>query len=131
MAVKLALLRSGEQVIADIKELVNDEGKVVTLVFTNPYTVQFLTAELLYEEVSNEIEEINHRVSFSPWLPLSVDKNIAVPTDWIVTIVESNEWVKSSYEKKMNSTTEGVVNEELPVSPEYQNLEVITEETNG
>lgn len=131
MAVKLALLKSGEQVIADIKELVNDDGKVVTLVFTNPYVVQFLTAELLYEEISSEIEEINHRVSFSPWLPLSVDKNIAVPTDWIVTIVESNEWIKSSYEQKMNSTTEGVVNKELPISPEYQNLEVITEENNG
>jgi hypothetical protein len=128
MAVKLALLKSGEQVIADIKELINDDGRVVTLVFTNPYVVQFLTAELLYEEVSNEIEEINHRVSFSPWMPLSVDKNIAVPTDWVVTIVEANEWIKSSYEQKMDSTTEGVVNKELPISPEYQNLEVITEE---
>lgn len=129
MSIKLALLKSGEQVIADIKELVDDSQKVVSLVFSNPYVVQFLTAELLYEEA--EVEEINHRVSFSPWLPLAIDKKMAVSSDWVVTIVEPNEWIKRSYEQKMDSTTEGVVNPELPISADYKNIEVLTEETDG
>ena len=95
MSIKLALLKSGEQVIADIKELVDDSQKVVSLVFSNPYVVQFLTAELLYEDA--EVEEINHRVSFYPWLPLAIDKKMAVSSDWVVTIVEPNEWIKRSY----------------------------------
>jgi hypothetical protein len=136
MSIKLALLKSGEQVIADIKELVDEKEKVVSLVFSNPYIVQFLTAELLYEGVYDELDEIDHKVSFTPWLPLSLDKNIAVSSDWVVTIVEPNEWIKTSYEEKMNLSTEGEVNNNLPISPEtqntsYANIEVLTEEKNG
>lgn len=135
MTVKLALLKSGEQVIADIKELVDESQKVISLVFENPYVVQFLTAELLYEEVSNEGEGVNHKVSFQPWLPLSSDKTIPVSTDWVISIVEPLEWIKRSYEDKMNLSTEGAVNENLPIAPEneedYANVEVLSEESNG
>ena len=133
MTVKLALLKSGEQVISDIKELVDEDQKVISLVFENPYVVQFLTAELLYEETSNE--EINHKVSFHPWLPLSSDKTIPVSSDWVISIVEPLEWIKRSYEDRMNVSTEGVVNQNIPLSPEneedYANVEVLSEETNG
>ena len=132
MTIKLALLKSGEQVISDVKELVNDDQKVLTLVFSNPYVVQFLTPELLYEEVKNNTEDLNYKVSFSPWLPLSADKVIAVSNDWIISIVEPLEWIKTSYEEKMNKSVEGVVNEDLPISPEnkedYANAEVISED---
>ena len=117
MTVKLALLKSGEQVISDVKELVDENQKVVSLVFSNPYAVQLLTPELLYEDVSTGLDEVNHRVSFSPWIPLSVDKTIPVAPDWIVSIVEPNEWIKSSYLKKMSNDVEGQVNEDLPISP--------------
>ena len=66
MTVKLALLKSGEQVISDIKELVDENQKVISFVFENPYVVQFLTAELLYEEVSNEGEGVSHKVVILP-----------------------------------------------------------------
>jgi hypothetical protein len=137
MTVKLALLKSGEQVISDIKELVNDDQKVLTLVFTNPYVVQFLTPELLYEEVENQMDEVNYKVSFSPWFPLSSDKVIPVSNDWVVSIVEPLEWIKTSYEEKMNKSVEGEVNDNLPTSPstdsskDYNNIEILMEETNG
>jgi hypothetical protein len=134
MTVKLALLKSGEQVISDIKELVDESQKVISLVFENPYVVQFLTAELLYEGVSDN-EGVGHKVSFSPWLPLSSDKTIAVSSDWVVSIIEPLEWIKRSYEEKMNLTVEGLVNPDLPISPEsdedYVSTEVLSEETNG
>jgi len=137
MTVKLALLKSGEQVISDIKELVNDDQKVLTLVFTNPYVVQFLTPELLYEEVENQMDEVNYKVSFSPWFPLSSDKVIPVSNDWVVSIVEPLEWIKTSYEEKMNKSVEGEVSDNLPTSPsidsskDYNNIEILMEETNG
>jgi len=133
MTVKLALLKSGEQVISDIKELVDENQKIISLVFENPYTVQFLTAELLYEEVSSE--GVDHKVSFTPWIPLSSNKTIPVSSDWVVSIVEPLEWIKSSYEQKMNSSVEGSVNPNLPISPQneedYSNVEIISEEVNG
>jgi len=99
MTVKLALLKSGEKVIADIKELVNEEEKVVSFVFANPYEVDFLSPRLLTEA---DQQETQYSVSFKTWMPLSSDNNIAINPDWVVTIVEPIEMVKESYEEKMN-----------------------------
>jgi hypothetical protein len=103
MTVKLAYLKSGEQVIADIKELVDPNSeKVVSLLFENPYVVVLLTPELLVESNINQLSEVEHRVSYSPWIVFSDDKKIAVNPDWVITVVEPNEWIKSSYMEKMS-----------------------------
>ena len=107
MTVKLALLKSGEQVIADIMELVNEDDKVVSLVFSNPYVARLLTPELLMENSVRLNDEVEHKVAFSPWIVLSQDKKVAVDPAWVITVVEPHEWIKSSYEEKMNSTREG------------------------
>lgn len=128
MSVKLALLKSGEQVIADVGELVDDNGILHKYIFDNPYIVKFLTAEYLYENAVATEEEIDHKVSFCPWIPLTSDTRMAVTTDWVVTIVEPNEWIRNSYEAKMNQTTQGEVNDELPISPtELSSVEVLSE----
>jgi hypothetical protein len=98
MTVKLAILKSGEDVIADIKELVNDDGKTVSLIFSNPYSVKLLSPQTLLETEGDR----KYSVSFIPWIPLSEDKNIPVRQDWIVTIVEPNKMLKESYEERMN-----------------------------
>lgn len=145
MAVKLALLKSGEQVIADIMELVDENENVVSLVFTNPYIARLLTPELLMENSLGLKNEIEHKVAFSPWIVLSADKKMALDPKWIVTIVEPHEWIKNSYEEKMNATVEGnqteskiediwsnvpIVEEEEPVTL-IENFEVIQEEKDG
>ena len=147
MAVKLALLKSGEQVIADIMELVNEDDKVVSLVFSNPYIARLLTPELLMESSVQLNDEIEHKVAFSPWIVLSADKKMALDPKWIVTIVEPHEWIKKSYEEKMNAVTAEqtqsensiadiwanipTVDEEDDNTTLIENFEVITEETNG
>ena len=99
MAVKLAVLKSGEDIIADIKELVDDEGKAVSFVFQNPYSVKLLSPQTLMEQNEGERE---YKVSFIPWIPLSHDTDIAVGFDWVVTIVEPTAMLKESYEERMN-----------------------------
>ena len=84
MAVKLAVLKSGEDVVADIKELVDDDGNTVSLVFQNPVVVKLVTPQTLLEG-ENENE---YKVAFIPWIPLSEENTIAVQKDWVVTIVE-------------------------------------------
>ncbi len=100
MSVKLALLKSGEEVIADIKELVSEDEKLISLVFTNPYLVKLVESEILSDDFPNN--DIKYAVNFSPWIPLSIEKDIAVSMDWIVTIVEPTKEVKKSYEERMN-----------------------------
>jgi len=139
MSIKIALLKSGENVIADIKELVDENEKVVSLVFYNPYVVRLLTPHILFEE--NSVVESEHKVSFYPWIPLSKDKEMAVDPSWIITVVEPQELVKSSYESKMSGNTDGVHqdsvsniwSEDSLMGKEtlLENFEVITEEKNG
>lgn len=127
MTVKLALLKSGESVIADIMELVDENENVVSLVFSNPYVVQLLTPELLMENSFGFPEGVEHKVSFSPWIVLSQDKKIAVDPKWVVTVVNPHEWIKSSYEERMNPNVEESTNTENLI----ENFEVIQEEKDG
>jgi len=126
MAIKLAVLKSGENVIADVKQLVDHNDKVMSLVFTNPYVVNLMTPQILFE--SDSEEEYEHKVSFYPWLVLSNDKVIEVDPSWVVCVVEPNEMVKTSYETNMNKSVDGIPKETEQV---IDNFEVIEEEKNG
>ena len=132
MSIKLSILKSGEQIIADVKEYIDENQQVVSLLFTNPYIVKFLTPELLVENaIENREDTANHKVSFSPWIIMSEDKSMTIPLDWVVTIVEPIEWVKKSYEEKMNQSIEGLIKSNKSESnqnfSEFKNMEVITE----
>jgi hypothetical protein len=113
MTVKLAVLKSGEDIIADIKELVNDEGKTVSLIFSNPYVVKLISPQMLMEHE----QERQYSVSFIPWIPLSEDKNIAVKLDWIVTVVEPTKMLKESYEERMNGN--GTTDPSVDLNEQY------------
>ncbi len=97
MSIKLALLKSGEQVIADAKELVSEE-KVRGYLFTRPHKVVSTQPLLLTEEQDDNSVE----VTLSPWIILSADKEVVVPTDWVVTVVDPLESVVKMYEEKVN-----------------------------
>jgi len=129
MSIKLVLLKSNETVITDLKELVDENEKVVSYLFENPYNVSLVTPTLLFEE--DETVETKHQVSFYPWIVLSNDKQMMVNKDWIVSIVEPNEFVRDSYMQRMNTSTEGVMSEEQQRETLIENFEVITEEING
>jgi hypothetical protein len=144
MSVKLAYLKTGEQVVADIRELVDENEKVVSLVFINPYVVFLLPPEpQLLTEGDKNIDVAEHKVSFSPWIILSSERTIPVNPDHIISLVEPLEWIKKSYTEKMNvSTSETIVNENLKPPSSFEepsqtieeiieNMEVIQEETNG
>ena len=100
MSVKLAVLKSGEQVIAEAKELVSkDEEKVRGYLFTRPHKVVTAQPLLLTEESK---DDNSLEVTLSPWIILSADKEVVVPTDWVVTLVEPLESVVKMYEEKVN-----------------------------
>jgi hypothetical protein len=107
MSIKLALLKSGETIISDAKELISDE-KVCGYLFTNPHKVEIRKSILLVEDqqISNGADV---EISLSPWIVLAIDKQIPVPPDWIVTIVEPIATIKQMYEEKVD-----VQNSEMP-----------------
>jgi hypothetical protein len=102
MAVKLALLKSGEDVIADIREAISEEtNKTVSYIFSDPYVVKLTQPQVLMEN-SEQPETRGYNISVYPWMPLSDDIDIAINPDWVVTIVEPAATLKKSYEERMN-----------------------------
>ncbi len=98
MSIKLAVLKSGEQVIADAKELVSEE-KVRGYLFTRPHKVLTAQPMLLTEEAK---DDNSLEVTLSPWIILSADNEVVVPTDWVVTVVDPIESVVKMYQEKID-----------------------------
>jgi hypothetical protein len=95
MTVKLSLLKSGEDVIADIQEMVI-EDRVVGYFFNNPCIVKVLAKN--YDESGNQTKT-PCQLQLTPWMPLTNDDKIPVSPDWVVTIVEPMPQLKEMYEK--------------------------------
>jgi len=99
MSIKLLLLKSGEQLISDAKELVSEE-KVCGYLLNQPQKVFANKPILLTEEQS--LENVNIEITFSPWILLTSDKEVVVPTDWVVTVVEPLQSVVKMYQEKLD-----------------------------
>jgi hypothetical protein len=101
MTVKLLLLKSGEDLIADVQEMVfgeDDEKRVVGYYLTRPCIVKMRTPNLLTEENENQgPQKMGYQVTLHPWMPLTSDEKIPVPSDWVVTMVNPTEKLNQMY----------------------------------
>ena len=99
MSIKLALLKSGEEVIADISEFRQKETDIlISYLFKKPYCIKIKTSEVLVEDNSKE----KHELAYYKWMTLSKDNDIIVNKDWVVCITEPLDSIKQNYEDKMN-----------------------------
>ena len=99
MSIKLALLKSGEEVIADISEFRQEETDIlVSYLFRKPYCIKIKTSRVLVEEESKP----KHELAYYKWMTLSKDDDIIVNKDWVVCITDPLDTVKKNYEEKVN-----------------------------
>ena len=99
MTIKLMLLKSGEDLIADLTEMVIGEGenqRVVGYYLTKPCLVRMRNPNVL-DESEEKTKKTGFEVSLYPWIPLSADERIPVPADWLVTMVEPTARLKEMY----------------------------------
>ena len=109
MSIKLVMLKSGEDIIADVKELKSEEG-IVGYYFHNPLIVKMHHSEeptVLNEEGSSREYESMISVQFYPWIPLTEESKIPCSADWVVTIVEPVQNVKALYQERLNGRHKG------------------------
>ena len=116
MTVKLVMLKSGEDIIADVKEI-KTEQDVIGYFFHDPLIVKMYSPEepvVLSEENGVESEhgttkEISSKVgiTFYPWVPLSAEKKIPCSADWVITMVEPMQNLKKLYQEKINGRDKG------------------------
>ena len=98
MSVQLELLKSGEVVIADIKEYRDSDDKLISYLFKDPYIVKVKTSQVLVEEKGTP----KHEVVYYKWMSLSKDDDVIVNKDWVVCITDPLDTIKTSYEERMN-----------------------------
>ena len=104
MSIKLLLLKSGEQVLADTKELRRKDDvpmvdKVYGYLLSKPHRVTANKPLVLTENVD---DRRNIEITLSPWILLTEDKVITIPKEWVITIVNPIESIVKMYEEKTN-----------------------------
>ena len=99
MTIKLLLLKSGEDVIADITEMGTGDEKdrrVVGYFLNKPCIIKMRDPNVLAEE-PNGPTKAGFAVSLYPWMPLSKEETIPIAADWLITMVEPIDNLKQMY----------------------------------
>ena len=100
MTIKLLLLKSGEDIIADVTEMAvgeEEEKSVVGYFLDKPCVIRMRDPNLIEEQGPKK--QSGFQVSLFPWIPLSKDTRIPVPADWLITMVEPAYKLKEMYVK--------------------------------
>ena len=104
MSVKLVMLKSGEDLVADVQEIKSND-EVIGYYFDDPLIVRISESEeptILNEEGSLTQYASKIDVTFYPWIPLAKDVRIPCSADWVVTIVEPIDKLKKQYQERLN-----------------------------
>ena len=99
MTIKLLLLKSGEDVIADITEMGTGDEKdriVVGYFLNKPCIIKMRDPNVLAEEPDGPTKA-GFAVSLYPWMPLSKEETIPIAADWLITMVEPIDKLKQMY----------------------------------
>ena len=103
MSIKITVLKSGDHLISDMKELIaEDKDEIKAYLLENPHTYEISEKQFMTEE-EKEVGDYGIDVSLLPWLILSKDKKMIIPTDSVLTVVEPLESVTQLYLDKMKA----------------------------
>ena len=99
MTIKLALLKSGEDIITDITEMrIGDDepnSKVVGYFFDKPCVVKMRNPQS--QASDGNTQKAGFEVSLFPWMPLTLETKIPITADWLITMVEPSPALKEMY----------------------------------
>ena len=102
MSIKITVLKSGDHLISDMKELVaEDKDEIKAYLLENPHTYELKEQQFLTEE-EKVIGDYGINVTLLPWIILSKDKKMMIPVDSVLTVVEPLESVTKLYLDKID-----------------------------
>ena len=103
MSIKLTLLKTGEQLISEVKELVPEgQEQVQAYLLENPHTVEINEKHFVTEEEKKD-GDFGINVTLLPWIILSQDNQMIVPFDSVLTVVEPLNSVTQLYIDKLKA----------------------------
>ena len=110
MSIKLTILKTGETIISEMQELVAKgqegvQGMPNAYLLKSPHVVKTKDKDFLTED-EKEKKQYGIDVSMTPWIILSKDKEIIVPPDCVMTIVDPIESIKQMFIDKTDTKIE-------------------------
>jgi hypothetical protein len=112
MAIKLMLLKTGETLITDAKEVVQEE-QVRGYMLERPHFIRTQEKTALMESDTGK-GNYELDIILTPWMILSSDTSFVITADTVSTICEPIPSVKEMYLNKTTASME--VEEEVPLS---------------
>lgn len=104
MSIKLCLLKTGETVIGDVKEVFDpNENKSLGYKMSAPYVVDYQYEKTLTVEDENiegnvkETPQEDSQISFKFWAPLSSERDFNFPYEFVEVIYEPHDKIVQSY----------------------------------
>ena len=98
MTIKLLILKSGEELISDINEMAvgeEDDQKVIGYFLRRPCLVKMKNPGVIDQEKNKT--KAGFEVTLIPWIALSKEEVIPIPSDWLVTMVTPVEQLEKMY----------------------------------
>ena len=87
MTIKVLVLKSGEDVIADVQEMMSSEDQVMGYFLNRPCVVKI--------QAKGDSQDVSVRMH--PWVPFARETMIPVSADWVVTMVTPVEKIQEMY----------------------------------
>ena len=90
MTIKVLVLKSGEDVIAGVSEMMSPTDQVMGYFLDHPCGVKLQAKSDM--QTDSELS-----VTMHPWMPIAREKMIPVAADWVVTMVTPVEKIQEMY----------------------------------
>ena len=91
MTIKVLVLKSGEDVIADVQEMMSSENQVMGYFLNRPCVVKI--------QAKGDSQDVSVRMH--PWMPFAREKMIPISTDWVVTMVTPVDKILEMYQTQV------------------------------
>lgn len=106
MTVKILVLKSGEDVIADVSEMVSPEERLLGYFMKKPYVIKVHHNEP-FDEDSNSNRKFQFSIKLYPWMPIAKEKTMPIPVDWVVSMVTPIDKLKELYVNNLGKLDKG------------------------
>jgi|TARA_A100001388_G_scaffold265727_1_gene238187 hypothetical protein len=100
MSIKVAVLQSGDQIIAKMKEIVSEDRPIAYL-FKQPHKLIVNSPVYLTEEKD---PQTSVEITLAKWIIVSDEDDVPVAVNQVVALVEPIDSVKKMYEEKVNGS---------------------------
>jgi hypothetical protein len=108
MSIKIALIKTGQFVIADIQEMVVD-NQLAGYYFYKPCLVNIINPEGEGGPSQGPTQMAPGTTSFNislyPWIPLAKGTKVPVVSDWVVTFTDPVDMLREMYENDVINST--------------------------